>query len=949
MPRTGTTQSAVPDIELERRNRIQALQEKMASVLAASQDLQQAVAVPEKLSSRPRKAPALRMAVSQDSGRRSGRIAGRNAINYDENHLSGVDPTEKAKHPRAKKALFSGKFNEACREESYSAEHVQALGVATEQWVLFKDGYCAHTGKRIYDKVDGVTCHQCRQKTLGARTSCSRCHTLFGQLCGDCLFMRYGENVTEANAAEEWICPCCRDLCNCSAHRSRRGWAPTGTMYRAALAEGYLSVAHCLVLNRLAPDALNAVRAGTLLVPGGYPEKWAEQHGAPFPPPIIAACAHPSQESEEGTEEAAGTLRDERPVVNSGAPAEASAASEGTVARGSSGAVSEATLDETASRAAARPPLAPVGGVMKNKQSAHNGAAKQAATVRNAAPPAKAPVARRGKITRSMAKGLSGVVIEQPVLRDATNSLGGPAVHTIHRHKPGKLSSRLFDSIRWAGALGCFGAVYVSVDEATRTLLGCNRSAHFRSALAGAAAGPSILLTGLSRRHDEFALYFLLRGLTLLIRIGNKPPESQQHPTQSPRDSSPVAPATPPPVPPPTPRHSHPHAALSTLPEHGQPQPESATRRNGCTQPSGDHGCAKPAEPASAAKPTVASGQLEKGAKAAARGQLLYWLLAPTRWQHGDVLLMCIASWRIVFSYVMAPQALPASMVAFLDKMIGAKWLVPIVREFALRGSGHGDPGAPLELLRGTPLEGRSGVTMCDVLHPHSMHSGACDVHFASVLPPVFWRAVGVYVPVYAASMLAVQRGALFKRPLDLLGRSAAGVARSALFLALYVALAHRGTCFINRLSARSGVSGISVPLVAAMSWLPGLAILVEKKSRRMELALFCTCRAVLTMARHSLQRQTVPRWLVGARTDVLMLSAACACVMHCYSGGYGVHRDIFRSKYRNVLDFLFGNRGMHAGVIAHADSNRALILRATAATTATVRSLSAPNLAALR
>lgn len=36
---------------------------------------------------------------------------------------------------------------------------------------------------------------------------------------------------------------------------------------------------------------------------------------------------------------------------------------------------------------------------------------------------------------------------------------------------------------------------------------------------------------------------------------------------------------------------------------------------------------------------------------------------------------------------------------------------------------------------------------------------------------------------------------------------------------------------------------GISVPAVAAMAWLPGLAIVVEKKSRRMELALYCTCR----------------------------------------------------------------------------------------------------------
>ena len=39
------------------------------------------------------------------------------------------------------------------------------------------DGYDT-SGNRVYDKVSGMTCHQCRQKTLGRHTSCSQCHTL---------------------------------------------------------------------------------------------------------------------------------------------------------------------------------------------------------------------------------------------------------------------------------------------------------------------------------------------------------------------------------------------------------------------------------------------------------------------------------------------------------------------------------------------------------------------------------------------------------------------------------------------------------------------------------------------------------------------------------------------------------------------------------------------------
>ena len=52
--------------------------------------------------------------------------------------------------------------------------------------------------------------------------------------------MRYGENLDEALANPLWRCPYCRDprLCNCSIHRTRYGWTPTGSLYRKAAAAG---------------------------------------------------------------------------------------------------------------------------------------------------------------------------------------------------------------------------------------------------------------------------------------------------------------------------------------------------------------------------------------------------------------------------------------------------------------------------------------------------------------------------------------------------------------------------------------------------------------------------------------------------------------------------------------------------------------------------------------
>lgn len=54
------------------------------------------------------------------------------------------------------------------------------------------------------DKVHGRSCHQCRQKAAGRHVHCTTCSVYFD---GDCLFMRYGENVDEAMANPNWQCP----------------------------------------------------------------------------------------------------------------------------------------------------------------------------------------------------------------------------------------------------------------------------------------------------------------------------------------------------------------------------------------------------------------------------------------------------------------------------------------------------------------------------------------------------------------------------------------------------------------------------------------------------------------------------------------------------------------------------------------------------------------------
>ncbi|CAL4987397.1 unnamed protein product [Urochloa decumbens] len=175
--------------------------------------------------------------------RRSLRLKSVEPVSYCE-----IQPKKEKNDPEGGRTLF---LEVGAKEEIYTEEHDKLLGTCNTSWTLFVDGY-GKDGKRIYDQVRGQTCHQCRQKTLGHHTSCCKCQIVQGQFCGDCLYMRYGENVLEAKKNPNWICPVCRGICNCSICRTKKGWFPTGCAYKKAVRLGYKSVAHYLIATQRA-------------------------------------------------------------------------------------------------------------------------------------------------------------------------------------------------------------------------------------------------------------------------------------------------------------------------------------------------------------------------------------------------------------------------------------------------------------------------------------------------------------------------------------------------------------------------------------------------------------------------------------------------------------------------------------------------------------------------
>ncbi|XP_010528456.1 PREDICTED: uncharacterized protein LOC104805549 [Tarenaya hassleriana] len=104
-------------------------------------------------------------------------------------------------------------------------------------------------GGRIYDSSKGKTCHQCRQKTMDFAAFCTvmkknkPCPIKY---CHKCLMNRYGEKAEEVALLEEWTCPKCRGICNCSFCMKKRGHQPTGILVHTAKATGFSSVSELL-------------------------------------------------------------------------------------------------------------------------------------------------------------------------------------------------------------------------------------------------------------------------------------------------------------------------------------------------------------------------------------------------------------------------------------------------------------------------------------------------------------------------------------------------------------------------------------------------------------------------------------------------------------------------------------------------------------------------------
>lgn len=356
------------------------------------------------------------------------------------------------------------------------------------------------------------------------------------------------------------------------------------------------------------------------------------------------------------------------------------------------------------------------------------------------------------------------------------------------------------ETLRYGLFLGTFSGTFVSVDEGIAQIGGHRRTSKWRPLVAGAVAGPSILLTGLSTQHTSLAIYILLRAAVLASRCGIK------------------------------------------------------SKRFGN-------------------------------------------ICKPLTWAHGDIFLMCLSSSQILSAYILRQDSLPKSYKSFLNKHGGKDISILEGVKALATGMPFTNLGEIENYYKNTGVDIKLDPEMkvpCSIVHG----TQSCSAHIVSFFLQAYKRSVPVYLPVYLFPALIVHRQGLLRRPSTLLWKTLLGTARSSLFLSVYTTSAWMWTCFLFWIFKRC-----NIPMVAMGTFPTGLALVMEKKSRRIEISLYCLARAIESFVTCMTDAGYLRHSRSLKRADVLIFSISAAIIMHCYEQ----EREVFRSKYLNVLDWVFG------------------------------------------
>eukprot|EP00937_MAST-01D_sp_MAST-1D-sp2_P007957 g7957.t1 len=284
---------------------------------------------------------------------------------------------------------------------------------------------------------------------------------------------------------------------------------------------------------------------------------------------------------------------------------------------------------------------------------------------------------------------------------------------------------------------------------------------------------------------------------------------------------------------------------------------------------------------------------------------------------HADTLLMMATSAEVMWAWLFRSESLDPSYLRFLnhhgqkntavlrtiDRVYRAR---PLDRLPALNAARAAMGAAAIPAsAAGCTAHLLDPTAVCELVHPGQ----SCSAHFVRYFANGWRLALPVYLPVYAVPMLLFNGKRLATAPLASMRHLLQGVALSATFLSAYTSIGFGYICTTRRVLHPSVVGAAAAPLLLGLGGgaVCGLANFAEKRSRRIELALYVLTHALRSAWAVIKADGVLPAWLIRAllrrgRGEALMMSYGMMMVMHAFVR----HPQMLRRSYFGLCVRLF-------------------------------------------
>lgn len=207
-----------------------------------------------------------------------------------------------------------------------------------------------------------------------------------------------------------------------------------------------------------------------------------------------------------------------------------------------------------------------------------------------------------------------------------------------------------------------------------------------------------------------------------------------------------------------------------------------------------------------------------------------------SHWGHGDSLLFSLACAQVMYAFIMRPESLPESYRDFIQKT--GPVAAPVYK--AVRNCCRGSPIDVVSLSyylsqrRGSSnvkLEEFPSIIPCSIIHPHA---SSCIAHNTNALSTTFQKTFPLYFSLTFVPFIILHLQKFMGAPFSTCWHAVNGAFRSTSFLSAFVGIFQAVICLHRRVALKD--HKLVYWVAGAMA---GLSVLIEKKARRGELALY--------------------------------------------------------------------------------------------------------------